>query len=191
MSNQIEPGISSSVQNSSKSQSIAPFEGALIKAFDKLTSQIFIFLLAYVILLIGLAGFGSEMAATLRNLLYIIPVLGVVAYVWLQQRQIIKQASDKGVHVRAGIVKDSAYVAGRRGPISDSPDTVTVGVGLASRGTVIGVDNSSADDTGVDTPQSSDAKYLMDIFQKLNESNRRKLIGSAQGMLNKQENSDD
>src|SRR5215470_16459936 len=86
----------------------APFEAPLTKAFDKLTSEIFIFLLAYVILLIGLAIFGSELANTLRNLLYLIPVLGVMAYVWLQQRKIVNVAKEQGINVKAGIVGGSA-----------------------------------------------------------------------------------
>jgi hypothetical protein len=69
--------------NTGEKQSSPPYEAALNKAFDKLTSEILIFLLAYTILLIGLAVFGSGIATQFRNLLYIIPVLGVVAYVTL------------------------------------------------------------------------------------------------------------
>ena len=53
-----------------------PFEPALLKAFDKLTNEILIFLLAYVILLIGLGVFADELSETLKNLLYIIPIMG-------------------------------------------------------------------------------------------------------------------
>src|SRR5437016_2686080 len=88
----------------------APYEVPLTRAFDKLTSQIFLFLLAYVILLIGLAVFGSQLADTLRNLFYVIPVLGVLAYVWLRQRKIVQVAKNNGIDVRAGIVSGSARV---------------------------------------------------------------------------------
>src|SRR5436305_7829631 len=75
----------------------APYEVPLTKAFDKLTSQIFLFLLAYVILLIGLAVFGSNLAVTLRSLFYILPILGIAAYLWQQQRAIVKDGKDRGI----------------------------------------------------------------------------------------------
>lgn len=88
----------------------APYEALLTKAFDKLTSEVFIFLLAYVMLLLGLAMFGSLLAGTIRNVLYILPVLGVLSYVWLQQRVMVKKAAEKGIKLKAGILKDSAQV---------------------------------------------------------------------------------
>src|SRR5437868_7186506 len=90
----------------------APYEVPLTKAFDKLTSQIFLFLLAYVILLIGLAVFGSSLAVTLRSLLYILPILGVGAYLWQHQRAIVKDGKDRGIDVKAGKITGQARVGG-------------------------------------------------------------------------------
>jgi len=65
--------------------------------------------------LIGLAVFGSQLANSLRDLLFMIPVLGVIAYAWLQQQHIVKDAKEKGIDVKAGIVSDSARLVGVRG----------------------------------------------------------------------------
>jgi hypothetical protein len=163
-----------------------PYEVPLTKAFDKLTSQVFIFLLAYVILLIGLAVFGSRLADTLRNLFYVIPVLGVLAYVWLKQRQIAKVAKESGIDVSAWIVSDSARVTGVRGAKAGSalPKNVNVGVGLA-RGTadIAGVVYG---DVEAEKPQSSSFQVLADIFNQLNKSDQIKLIASAQRLLDKE-----
>jgi hypothetical protein len=117
------------IAGASDSRLTAPYEAVLMRALDKLTSQIFIFLLAYTMLLIGLAAYGAEMAAWLRNLLYIIPVLGVSTYVLLRQRTLARKAAAHGVQVRAGIVRDSGYVAGIRGIAREFLDNVRVGVG--------------------------------------------------------------
>jgi hypothetical protein len=81
----------------------APYEGALNIAFNRLTSEILIFLLAYTILLIGVVVFGAGLPTELRTLLYIIPILGVVAYVWLQKRTIVKKAAAGNVDVVSGL----------------------------------------------------------------------------------------
>ena len=75
------------------SGSFVPYERVLAKAFDKLTSEILIFLLAYTILLIGLLYFGINIPDTWRNFFYLIPVIGVLAYIWLQQGGIHKYAN--------------------------------------------------------------------------------------------------
>jgi hypothetical protein len=166
----------------------APYEVPLTKAFDKLTSQIFLFLLAYVILLIGLAVFGSSLVATLRNLLYILPVLGVIAYLWQQQRAIAKDGKGRGIDVKAGKVTGDARV----GAIFNAPGGVdtssNIGVRVRDardRARVVGVEFGSGNES------NDEMNYLVRLFQQLSKQDQRKLIASAQTMLDKQEPSDD
>lgn len=182
--------VPSSPDGSPASGSSAPYEAALTKAFEKftsVTSEIFIFLLAYVILLIGVAVFGSKIANTLRNLLYIIPVLGVMAYVWLQQKGTVKEAQEKGIDVKAWFVRDSAQITGVRGakPGSDLPKDVAVEVGFASGRAKI--DGLVFGDKEPESPQSSSLEVLAEIFNQLNRSNQIKLISNAQRLLEKEQ----
>jgi len=164
----------------------APYEVPLTKAFDKLTSQIFIFLLAYVILLIGLAVFGSSLVVTLRTLLYILPVLGVVAYLWQQQRAIVKDGRDRGIDVKAGKITGQAWVGGivNAPRDRDVSNDVRVRVRQAQdnariSGVEYGDGNESNDETS----------YITQIFQQLSQQNQRKLIDNAHRMLTQQEKS--
>jgi hypothetical protein len=164
----------------------APYEVPLTKAFDKLTSEVFLFLLAYVILLIGLAVFGSSLIVPLRTLLYIVPILGVAAYLWQQQGMIVKDGKNQGIDVKAGKVVDDAHIAGvmnapREGAI---PSNVKVRVKKASgsarvSGAEYADGNASDNKTG----------YTLQIFQQLNSQNQMKLIANAQKMLSQQEDS--
>lgn len=168
--------------------SSAPYAVVLAKAFDKLTSQVLIFLLAYVILLIGLAVFGSQLATTFRHLLYVIPLLGVAAFLFDQRHRIVKEGREKGVDVKARRVSGSASVIGVRGATGDLPDNVTLKVGHASdRAVVHGVEYAGATARDDGQPEGSDARFLVETFQQLNKTNRRELIVSAQRMLGKQE----
>lgn len=72
-------------------QSKAPYEEALSKGIEKLTSEIFIFLLCYTILLIGMAVLGTKLPTELRTLLYILPVLGIGPYLWLRRQQLMTE----------------------------------------------------------------------------------------------------
>jgi len=164
----------------------APYEVPLTKAFDKLTSEIFLFLLAYVILLIGLAVFGSSLIVPLRTLLYIVPILGVAAYLWQQQGTIVKDGKNQGIDVKAGKVLDDAHVSGvinasREGAI---PSNVKVRVKKASgRARVSGAEyadgNASDNKTG----------NTLQVFQQLSSQNQMELIKHAQEMLSQQEDS--
>lgn len=165
----------------------APYEVPLTKAFDKLTSQIFLFLLAYVILLIGLAVFGSSLAVTLRSLLYILPILGVGAYLWQHQRAIVKDGKDRGIDVKAGKITGQARIGGvvNAPRDRDVPNDVRIRVRRAQDsarigGVVYGDGDESDDETS----------YITQIFQQLSKQGQRKLIASAQTMLDKQESSD-
>lgn len=166
----------------------APYEVPLTKAFEKLTSEIFIFLLAYVILVIGLAVFGENLAKTIKTLLYVIPVLGVVAYVWLKQKMINSQAN-KGINVNVDKIKDSANVVGAKG-VKDKnsiPDKVSVDVKEAEGNSFVGgvVFGDEMPDVN-NKPADNSEKFLVDLFMKLDEENRGELISNALKLVKKQ-----
>src|SRR5687767_2395358 len=161
----------------------APYEPVLIKAFDKLTSQVFIFLLAYLILVIGLGVLAPDITSQLSTLLYVLPMVGISSYVWQRRRSLAREARQQGISVKAGIVTGEAQVAGIRSTRGDAnlPSDVSVGVGLASgrsrvEGVVIGAEGTSAD-------AARDAQYLNAIFEQLSPVQRRKMIASAQRLL--------
>lgn len=171
------------IPGASDSGPTAPYEAVLMRALEKLTSQIFIFLLAYTMLLIGLAVAGTEMTAWLRNLLYIIPILGVLSHVLLQQRRVARKAAAHGVQVRAGIVKDSGYVAGIRGIAQGFLDNVRVGAGWVSgEAQVIGVDEPRGLATETEAPKGSEVQYLLSLYQELGEQDRSSLVAYAMQM---------
>jgi hypothetical protein len=159
-------------------QANAPYEGALNIALNKLTSEVLLFLLAYTILLIGMAVFGSGLPSELRTLLYVIPILGVVAYVWLQKRTIEKRAEDGNVRVGSAVARKGAEVIGVRGPGQEQGDT-TVESLFASDSRVIGRDYGRADDQSASAADSADVQYLVEIFQKLEEVGQNELMTKA------------
>ena len=57
------------------SSSNAPYERVLSKAFEKLTSEVLIFLLAYTVLLVVLVLIGHDLSAWFLTLFYVIPIL--------------------------------------------------------------------------------------------------------------------
>jgi hypothetical protein len=163
----------------------APYEPVLLKAFDKLTNQILIFLLAYVILLIGIGVFANELSETLKNLLYIIPILGAGVFVFSQDRKISNDAKNKGINVKGGWVSEKGEVTGVRASseLESAPDNVSVFGGVV-KGKVIGYEVGNGED---DEKKPFDVGYLTEMFSQLNDTNRRKLINSAQNYLEKQE----
>ena len=166
--------------------SAAPYSEVLAKAFDKLTSQILIFLLAYVILLIGLATLGSQLAPTIRNLLYMIPLLGVAAFVFERRQKIVRDGRQKGIDINARNVSGSASVIGVRGATNDLPENVTLRVGRArDKAVVHGVEYAGVSDLDAE-PADSGEQYLLNLFKRLNEDNRSELIATAQRMKKKQ-----
>jgi hypothetical protein len=177
--------LKSDTEHSAWLSQAAPYEAPLTKAFDKLTSEIFIFLLAYVILIIGLAVFGEKLANTIKTLLYIIPVLGVAAYAWQNQKVIRTNASKRGVDVRAGMVTGSAKVVGSRG--DPNPGNVKLSVGWAGgNSSVMGSDVGSQEIRKDNESADFSEKFLIEQFVKLNESNRRELIARLLKLLDKQ-----
>src|SRR5215471_467913 len=168
------PGSSTRAAARSGTNVDLPYEVALNKALDKLTSEILIFLLAYMILVIALVTLRGSIPEGLRVLLYVIPILGILGYAWLRKRTVIREPRAGGVSVNALFVKD-AYVGGVRGGRSGESGPVDVSVGIATgRGAVVGVDETNASD---------DLKYLQGIFHQLTESHRRQLITSASQLL--------
>jgi len=160
-----------------------PYEAVLLKAMDKLTSQILIFLIAYTILLIALYAYGPQMATWLRNLFYIIPVLGVGAYAWLRRRDIVKEADAKGIDIRAGIVRGSARLVGAQGVTGEAPENLKLSVGYADdQAEVLGLDYG-----GSEEQLGNLTKAMNEIYEKLDQDNQIKLLNSARRLLKKQE----
>jgi hypothetical protein len=164
----------------------SPYEAALNAAFKQLTDQILIFLLAYMILLIGISVFGQDIAAQLRTLLYIIPILGVAAYVWVRRSSLSKRTRDRSVQVRSGIATGpGTYVGGERGAVQEDAGRTTTRSGIATGGaTVLGRDAPASIDK--QTPQAIETQYLLQIFEGLDEANQRRLIDTAHGLLEQQ-----
>jgi hypothetical protein len=161
----------------------APYEVSLTKAFDKLTSQILIFLLAYVILVIGLSIFGKNLTNSFKTLLYIIPVLGVAAYLWENQKAIRREADENGIDVSAWIVKGAEVVAVEGAKRGDSiPEKVVVKPKLV-------FDNAKVKGLvfGSDKPADASEKYLMEQYMKLDEENKGELIDYARKLIRKQQ----
>jgi hypothetical protein len=173
-----KPGSSTRASARSGTTVDLPYEVALNKALDKLTSEILIFLLAYMILVIALVMLRGSIPDGLRVLLYVIPILGFVGYAWLRKRTVIREPRSSGVSVKALFVKD-AYVGGVRGAGRGAEaGAVDVSVAVATgRGTVVGVDQTNVAD---------DLKYLQSIFHQLTESHRRQVITSASQLLDRQ-----
>ena len=162
------------VARSSKKTEDAPYESALEIAFQKLSSQVLIFLLAYVILIIGMEVFAGGAAAELRVLLYLIPMLGAGAYVLLEKRKV----KPGGVSAAAGYASGST-VEGVRGDPGKLSGPVRATAGFAIKGaTVRGVDMGGGE---LDRP--ADLTYLSDLFANLDEEGRQKLITTAMELL--------
>lgn len=165
-----------------------PYEKALNVAFQKLTDQILLFLLAYVILLIGLSVFASGIADKLRVLFYMIPILGVAAYVWTRRRGLSRKMRGRDVGVRSGIaIGAGTYVGGERGAVKEGAGRTTADSVFAAGGaTVIGRDvGAKIDHPGV---PPLGAQYLVEIFQTLDERNQKTLVGMAKTLHDQQSN---
>lgn len=184
MSQQADP---TPADQSSEAQRVnSPYGATLNTAIKKLTDQILIFLLAYTILLIGVSVFGSGLAIELRTLLYIIPILGVAAYLWLKRDRTEKELRHD-VRVRSRFTTGQSYVGGERGATQEGAGSTDVRSLFASGGsTVIGRDVSGPTDRSTEPPPAVNTQYLMDIFQQLDRSSQRKLIESAHSLLEQQ-----
>jgi hypothetical protein len=162
----------------------APYEAVLVKAFDRLSSQILIFLLAYTVLLVVLALSGSALVGILSTLLTLLPVLGVTAYLWLRRLEIVHQGAEQGIDVRAGLVSGRARVTGVSGASAGTsvPENLTVRAGLARHDArVTGVEYSQRESA------ATDVAYLTGLFARLTSANQRRLISHVQQLLDEQE----
>jgi hypothetical protein len=142
-------------------QANAPYEEALKIALNKLTSEVFIFLLAYTILLIGIAVFGSGLTTQLRTLFYIIPILGVAAYIWLRRPNIVKKAAGD-VRVRALLARGGANVIGVRGGPGQEQGNTDVSAGIASGSNVIGRDYGRVGSQSASDADAADVRSRRD-----------------------------
>jgi hypothetical protein len=165
----------------------APYERVLSKAFDKLTSEVLIFLLAYTILLVVLVWIGPNLGTWLLTLFYIIPILGLITYVWLKRRDIAQREQEREVQVKVRRARGEAYVVGEEGSFQNISGSTTVNAGNVSdkarvKGRVIG---STPSDTS-----NSDANYLVSVFERLNRGNQTRIVSQAIDMLTRQDNPD-
>jgi hypothetical protein len=151
-------------------------------ALRRLTSEVLIFVLAYAALVGGMATLGGGTRPEYR-LLYVLPLVGIAAHVWLSRQRIRKTLAGEGVRVRAVAAGREAYVAGVRGGTAPSGGAVDVTAGFAAGGArVIGVDARGDSD-------AADARYLMEIFAQLRDGDRRALIRTAGDLLDAQRRS--
>jgi hypothetical protein len=163
-----------------------PYEHVIMRAFDKLTSEIFIFLLAYVALVIGFAWLAPAMSRSLVVLLHVLPVVGIAAYVWQQSAGLARQATENGVDVWSGVATGSARVTGISGAVARTLGRVKVRSTLASgNARVTGV----ATGTGGDA-DSTDEIFLLDKFRKLDESSRQAVIREVMRRLDQRSTRD-
>jgi hypothetical protein len=144
------------------------FVGVLSKTVDKLTSQIFLFLIAYAILLVCGAIWAPSMPVELRAAFCGLPALGLAAYVFFERRKLSKVAESHGIKVQSGIATDEALIIGVKGSNAPSGDVV-VSAGYASgKAKIIGQDSSSGSEA-----------YLIEICRTLNDARRAELVSAA------------
>jgi hypothetical protein len=162
-----------------------PYEAVVNTAVKKLTDEILLFLLAYTILLIGVALFGSNLTATMRTLLYLIPLLGVAAHVWMR-RPGAGRAAGRHVRVRSAIAAGRSYVGGERGTGQGSGGTDVGSLFAGGGSTVVGRDAGGRD--ADEAPATARTEYLLDLFRQLDTPGQMKLVESAQTLLEQQLN---
>jgi hypothetical protein len=142
----------------------------LSQALQRLTSEVLIYLLAYAVLVASLVIWGGSVNAALRNILYILPPLGVAAYLY-QQRRRIKSSRPPRVAVSVLFAGRDAIVAGIRG--TWQPADVRVKAGFAT-GKVVGVETGQQAESA-----AADITYLTELFNKLETKGRQKVIQVA------------
>lgn len=140
----------------------------LSQALQRLTSEVLIYLLAYAVLVASLIIWGKPVNPALRNILYILPPLGVAAYLF-QQRRRIKSNRPPRVVVRALLTWGKGSVIGIRG--KGYQGDVKVKAGVTANGKVVGVDVRQEVEAA-----AVDITYLTDLFNKLDKKGRQKVI---------------
>jgi len=148
----------------------------LSQALQRLTSEVLIYLLAYAVLVASLIIWGGSVNAALRNILYILPPLGVAAYLY-EQRHRIKSNRPPRVAVSVLFAGRHAIVAGIRG--TWRPVDVRVKTGVVT-GKVVGVETGQQAESA-----PADITYLTTLFDKLDSEGRLEVIRVAMQHLPK------
>lgn len=156
-----------------------PYEHLLVRAFDKLSSEIFVFLLAYVMVLIGFAVVAPAVSASFSLLLHVLPIVGVAAYVWLRSAGLAKQATANGVDIWSGIAIGSARVTGVAGAVARTLGRVKVRSVLAAGSARV----TAVDAGGNGEADGNEERYLLDQFRKLDETARRAVVDEVHRLL--------
>lgn len=112
-------------QDDNNNSQKAPYEDVLLEGIKKLDSQIFIFLLLYVIVLSGMAGFFSDIPLSLQLSLILIPFFGIVAFMLSRRNKVSKQMANN-IRVRVGNISEKAQIIGRQGNQIDTNIDVSV-----------------------------------------------------------------
>lgn len=161
----------------------APYENVLNTAFSKLTSEILVFLLAYMILLVVLVWIGPTLGTPLLGLFYVIPVLGIIFYVWVKRQRIVAMPQDsRDVTVKVRKAEGESSVVGERGVFPTTAGSTVVTAGHVR-------DQARVEGRAINNTTDASAQLLIPLFEKLDQRNQWKLISNAQSMLNKQEDS--
>lgn len=173
-----------------KQKSMVPYEASFSKGLEKLTDQILVFLLLYMILLIGLDLFAKGIVEKYRPLLYIIPIGGVISYAWRQKKNAVKNKNDIRQGTKIDVKETYGRVLGKQGDLSEG--YVDIQAGQVGKDAEIIGESSYFDDNRANN--STDVKFLIDIFEQLNSSDKLEIINNATTKLGSyaqgQENSD-
>lgn len=142
----------------------------LSQALQRLTSEVLIYLLAYAVLVASLIIWGKPVNPALRNILYILPPLGVAAYLY-QQRRRVKSSRPPRVAV-------TSLFTGRQGSVIGIDGTgwqgdVKVKAGIA-KGKVAGVKVGQRTES-----PPADIAYLTVLFNKLDNKGQQEVIRLA------------
>lgn len=157
-------------KNADASSLKLPYEDVLARTVDKLTNEFFLFLIGYCVLLIGAEYLTPNLFSHFRWLFYIIPILGMVVYLFVKRGRIRNKIQ---VDVRS-IWADHARVAGITGDASKLEGSVNVVAGMTSEGAeVIGIDQAAGN------RQPSDEGYLLDVYRSLDDVGRRAVMKAA------------
>jgi hypothetical protein len=183
MSEQTNHNLQDTIEGKRALNTPAPYENVLNTAFSKLTSQILVFLLAYMVLLVVLVWIGPTLSIPFIGLFYIIPILAMISYIWVKRQGIVaKPQESRNVNVKVRKAEGEAFIGGERGIFPDTVGSTTVSTGhVRDQAQVIGRDRDNITNTNT--------RFLNSLFEKLDQRNQMKLISNAQEMLTKQEDS--
>jgi len=147
----------------------------LTKAVKRLTSQVLLFLIAYLILVAILILAGATIEPKVQAGLFFVPVLGIIAYVYLEKKTLDTQtrAVEDSTRVVAEKV-DNSEIVGRRGKVDQNEGSVDVRVKDAKNAMIVGVDAMPGT-----VSQNSQRDYLLKIFDGLGADARRNLVDKA------------